>query len=34
MAGFIPTRAGKIRGLRVSSMMIWVHPHSRGENCI
>ena len=32
MAGFIPTRAGKILRLSAKSRMIAVHPHSRGEN--
>ena len=29
---FIPTRAGKIHGSRMSTTSRWVHPHSRGEN--
>ena len=30
--GFIPTRAGKIRGTLTILLRVTVHPHSRGEN--
>ena len=31
--GFIPTRAGKIIPTPQMTIISWVHPHSRGENC-